>query len=120
MATVSVRYLVDRSDPINPQKRLVLPKLHSIRNQCLMDSGGVTSHVQLDLGLIKGLAYLHEHKLHIEMSSRTTLSVTIICACESSISTQPWKSRMNTRRSTDIATPKAEQRLKLEGKTGRR
>ncbi|KAF8468574.1 kinase-like domain-containing protein [Russula ochroleuca] len=42
---------------------LILPKLRSIGDQRLMNSGGVRSRVQLGWGLIKGLAYLHEHKV---------------------------------------------------------
>ncbi|KAI9443625.1 kinase-like domain-containing protein [Lactarius indigo] len=42
---------------------LILPKQQSIRNQRLMNSGGVHVRVQLGWGLVKGLAYLHEHKI---------------------------------------------------------
>jgi hypothetical protein len=42
---------------------LILPKLHSIGDQRLMNSGGVRRRVELGWGLIKGLAYLHEHKV---------------------------------------------------------
>jgi hypothetical protein len=42
---------------------LILPKLHSIGNQVLMDSCSVSRRVQLGWDLIKGLAYLHEHKV---------------------------------------------------------
>ncbi|KAH9017766.1 kinase-like domain-containing protein [Lactarius deliciosus] len=42
---------------------LILPKLHSIRDQGFMDSCGVCDRDQLGRGLIKGLAYLHEHKV---------------------------------------------------------
>ena len=42
---------------------LILPKLHSIGDQRLMNCGGVHSRVELGWGLIKGLAYLHEHKV---------------------------------------------------------
>ncbi|KAH9041658.1 kinase-like domain-containing protein [Lactarius pseudohatsudake] len=40
---------------------LILPKLHSIRYQELMDSCGVRGRDQLGRGLIEGLGYLHEH-----------------------------------------------------------
>ncbi|KAH8980627.1 hypothetical protein EDB86DRAFT_3087731 [Lactarius hatsudake] len=42
---------------------LILSKLHSIRDQGFMDSRGVRGRDQLGRGLIKGLAYLHEHKV---------------------------------------------------------
>ncbi|KAH9176203.1 hypothetical protein EDB89DRAFT_2066023 [Lactarius sanguifluus] len=42
---------------------LILPKQHTLRNQRLMNSGGVHVRVQLGWGLIRGLAYLHEHKV---------------------------------------------------------
>ncbi|KAI9459836.1 hypothetical protein BJY52DRAFT_1264037 [Lactarius psammicola] len=42
---------------------LILPKLHSISDQRLMNIGGIRGRVQLGLGLIKGLGYLHEHKV---------------------------------------------------------
>jgi hypothetical protein len=42
---------------------LILPKLQSIRDQRLMNSGGVAGLVRLGWGLVKGLGYLHEHKL---------------------------------------------------------
>ncbi|KAH8993175.1 kinase-like domain-containing protein [Lactarius akahatsu] len=42
---------------------LILPKQRSIRDQRLMNSGGVHVRVQLGWGLIKGLGYLHEHKI---------------------------------------------------------
>ncbi|KAH8982669.1 kinase-like domain-containing protein [Lactarius deliciosus] len=40
---------------------LILPKLHSIRYQELMDRRGVRGRDQLGRGLIEGLGYLHEH-----------------------------------------------------------
>ncbi|KAF8465806.1 kinase-like domain-containing protein [Russula ochroleuca] len=49
--------------PSTTTEWLILPKLHSIGDQRLMNSGGVRSRVQLGWGLIKGLAYLHEHKV---------------------------------------------------------
>ncbi|KAH8987166.1 kinase-like domain-containing protein [Lactarius akahatsu] len=42
---------------------LILPKLHSIRDQGFMDRRGVHGRNQLGRGLIKGLAYLHEHRI---------------------------------------------------------
>jgi hypothetical protein len=42
---------------------LILPKLQSIRDQRLMNSGGAGGLVRLGWGLVEGLAYLHEHKL---------------------------------------------------------
>ncbi|KAH9064015.1 hypothetical protein EDB87DRAFT_91654 [Lactarius vividus] len=42
---------------------LILPKLHSIRDQQFMDSRGVRGRDQLGRGLIEGLAYLHEHRI---------------------------------------------------------
>ena len=41
---------------------LVLPKQHSI-DQGLVNRGGDSSRVRLGWGLVKGLAYLHEHKV---------------------------------------------------------
>ncbi|KAH9047382.1 kinase-like domain-containing protein [Lactarius hengduanensis] len=40
---------------------LILPKLHSVRNQEFMNSCGVRGRDQLGRGLIEGLGYLHEH-----------------------------------------------------------
>ncbi|KAH9003132.1 kinase-like domain-containing protein [Lactarius hatsudake] len=40
---------------------LILPKLHSIRYQEVMDSRGVRGRDELGRGLIEGLGYLHEH-----------------------------------------------------------
>ncbi|KAH9165660.1 kinase-like domain-containing protein [Lactarius sanguifluus] len=40
---------------------LILPKLHSIRYQEVMNSRGVRGRDQLGRGLIEGLGYLHEH-----------------------------------------------------------
>ena len=42
---------------------LILPKLRSIGDQLLMNRGGVRRRVQLGWGLVKGLGYLHEHKV---------------------------------------------------------
>ncbi|KAH9017855.1 hypothetical protein EDB84DRAFT_1566678 [Lactarius hengduanensis] len=42
---------------------LILPKLHSICDQRFMNCGGLHGRVQLGQGLIKGLAYLHEHNV---------------------------------------------------------
>jgi len=42
---------------------LILPKLCSICEQGLMDRAGVNGRVRLGWGLVKGLAYLHEHKI---------------------------------------------------------
>ena len=42
---------------------LILPKLYTICYQRFMDSGGDSCRVQLGWGLIKGLAYLHKHKI---------------------------------------------------------
>ncbi|KAH9166094.1 hypothetical protein EDB89DRAFT_2006019, partial [Lactarius sanguifluus] len=42
---------------------LILPKLHPIRDQGFMDSGGVRGRDQLGQGLIEGLGYLHEHRI---------------------------------------------------------
>ncbi|KAH9002854.1 kinase-like domain-containing protein [Lactarius deliciosus] len=42
---------------------LILPKLHSVGEQRLMNLGGLRGRVQLGQGLIKGLAYLHEHNV---------------------------------------------------------
>jgi serine/threonine protein kinase len=42
---------------------LILPKLCSIRDQWFINTGGVAGRVRLGSGLVKGLAYLHEHKI---------------------------------------------------------
>jgi len=42
---------------------LILPKLHSIRNQWFMNSSGFAVRVRLGWGLVKGLTYLHQHKI---------------------------------------------------------
>jgi serine/threonine protein kinase len=42
---------------------LILPKLHFIGDQALLNSCGVSRQVHLGWGLIKELAYLHEHKV---------------------------------------------------------
>jgi serine/threonine protein kinase len=42
---------------------LILPKLRSICDQGFMNSRGVSGRVQLGCGLVKGLAFLHEHKV---------------------------------------------------------
>jgi serine/threonine protein kinase len=42
---------------------LILPKLHSINDRGIMDSIGVSRRVQLGWGLIKGLTFLHKHKV---------------------------------------------------------
>ena len=44
------------------RKGLILPKMCSIDQQ-FMDDGGPSARTKLGWGLIKGLAYLHEHKL---------------------------------------------------------
>jgi serine/threonine protein kinase len=49
--------------PSTTREWLILPKLYSIRNQLYMNRGGVTGRVRLGWGLVKGLAYLHEHKI---------------------------------------------------------
>lgn len=50
--------------PLNTREWLILPKFHSIReDQYLMNRVGVSHRAQLGWGLIKGLAYLHEHKI---------------------------------------------------------
>ena len=42
---------------------LILPKLHSICDRKLLNSRGISGRVLLGWGLIKGLAYLHEHNI---------------------------------------------------------
>jgi serine/threonine protein kinase len=49
--------------PSTTREWLILPKLRSIRNQLYTNSSGVADHVRLGWGLVKGLAYLHEHKI---------------------------------------------------------
>jgi serine/threonine protein kinase len=51
------------SVPSTTREWLILPKLCSIRDRWFMNSGGVAGRVRLGWGLIKGLAYLHEHKI---------------------------------------------------------
>ncbi|KAN0138744.1 Protein kinase-like domain containing protein [Lactarius tabidus] len=48
--------------PSTTREWLILPRLYLIRNQFL-DENGAAGRVQLGWGLIKGLGYLHEHKL---------------------------------------------------------
>ena len=54
--------LLDAIPSIN-REWLILPRLHSICEQRIVDSGGVFGRIYLGRGLIKGLAYLHEHKI---------------------------------------------------------
>ena len=49
--------------PSTTKEWLILPKLYSICDEILLDSRGTSGRVQLGLGLIKGLAYLHKHKI---------------------------------------------------------
>jgi serine/threonine protein kinase len=49
--------------PLTTREWLIIPKLHSIRNQWFINSGDVAGRVRLGCGLVKGLAYLHEHKI---------------------------------------------------------
>ena len=49
--------------PSTTREWLILPKLRSICDQVLLNSRGVSGRVQLGWGLIKGLAYLHEHNV---------------------------------------------------------
>jgi serine/threonine protein kinase len=49
--------------PSTTREWLVLPKLRSLGKQGIMDRVGVSGRVQLGWDLIKGLAYLHEHKI---------------------------------------------------------
>jgi hypothetical protein len=47
---------------------LILPKLHTLCNELLIDSRGVSGREQLGWGLVKGLAYLHEHNIaHLDI-----------------------------------------------------
>ena len=59
--SVHVISLID-AIPSTNREWLILPKLHSI-DQRLMNRGGSSGRVRLGWGLIKGLAYLHEHKV---------------------------------------------------------
>ena len=49
--------------PSTTREWLILPKLYSIRSQWPLAKRGIAGRVQLGWGLIKGLAYLHEHKI---------------------------------------------------------
>ena len=42
---------------------LILPKMHTLCNSWLINSRGVCGREQLGWGLVKGLAYLHEHNI---------------------------------------------------------
>ena len=53
---------------------LILPKLHSI-DEGLLNRGGNSGRVRLGWGLIKGLAYLHEHKV----AHRDIKPVNLVC-----------------------------------------
>ena len=59
--SVHVISLIDAIPSITTEW-LILPKLHSI-DQWLMNRGGDSGRVRLGWGLVKGLAYLHEHKV---------------------------------------------------------
>jgi hypothetical protein len=53
---------------ISGREWLILPKLHTLRDEWLLDSRGVSGREQLGWGLIKGLAYLHEHNIaHLDI-----------------------------------------------------
>jgi serine/threonine protein kinase len=49
--------------PSTTKEWLILPKMYSICDKILLNSRGTSGRVQLGLGLIKGLAYLHEHNI---------------------------------------------------------
>jgi serine/threonine protein kinase len=49
--------------PSTTREWLILPKLHSIADQWFLDENRAAGRVQLGWGLVKGLAYLHEHEV---------------------------------------------------------
>ena len=49
--------------PLTSREWLILPKLCSICDQWFMNGGSVDGRARLGWGLVKGLAYLHEHKI---------------------------------------------------------
>ena len=54
--------LIETTPTISGRAWLILPKMHTL-NSLLIDSRGVCGREQLSWGLIKGLAYLHEHNV---------------------------------------------------------
>ena len=54
--------LIETTPTITGRAWLILPKMHTLHNS-FIDSCGVCGREQLSWGLIKGLAYLHEHNV---------------------------------------------------------
>ena len=54
--------LIETTPTFSGRAWLILPKMHTL-NSLLIDSRGVCGREQLSWGLIKGLAYLHEHNV---------------------------------------------------------
>ena len=54
--------LIETTPTITGRAWLILPKMRTLKSWTI-DSGGVCGREQLSWGLIKGLAYLHEHKV---------------------------------------------------------
>jgi serine/threonine protein kinase len=76
-----------------------------------MDSVGADGRVQLGCGLIKGLAYLHEHNI----AHRDIKPDNLVCACDKDSRLQIIdlsKLRMKTRILTNVEGPSTGQRLK--------
>ena len=49
--------------PLTTREWLILPMLYSITDQWFLDVNSAAGRVRLSWGLVKGLAYLHEHKI---------------------------------------------------------
>jgi serine/threonine protein kinase len=108
--------------PSTTREWLILPSLYSIRNQRFLGESGVAGRVRLGWGLIKikGLAYLHKHKVaHRDIKPDNLVrdgdfNLKII-DFDMAIQVQDENTKI-----TNIAARRVGQHLKLERKTDRR